>query len=59
MRKRRVRIEWLKASIAFMVMIIAAASADSEFFITPCVVTVLSLIYLRIVAIRLQKRGEF
>ncbi len=59
MKSRRTRIEWLKAGIAFVVMIIAVGFADSEIFIIPMAVALLSLLYLRIVAIRLQKRGEF
>jgi hypothetical protein len=59
MKNRRIRIEWLKASIAFVVMIISVASADSEFFVTPMTLAVLSLLYLRILAIRLQKRGAY
>ena len=59
MKNRRIRIEWLKASIAFVVMIVSVASADSEMYIVPMITTVLSLLYLRVVAIRLEKRGAF
>lgn len=58
-KSRRIKAEWLKAKIAFVVAIIAVASVDSEFFITPIVVAILTLIYMRIVAVRLEKRGEF
>lgn len=59
MKNRRIRIEWLKASIAFAVMITSVASADSEMYIIPMITVVLSLLYLRVVAIRLEKRGAF
>ena len=58
-KNRRIKMEWLKCKIAFLVMIIAVGAADSEFFITPITVAVLALIYMRIVAVRLEKRGEF
>lgn len=59
MKNRRIRIEWLKASIAFAVMIISIASVDSDMYIVPMISAVLSLLYLRITASRLEKRGAF
>ena len=56
---KRTKIEWFKAGIAFMVMMISVASVDSENYIIPMVLAILSLLYLRIVAIRLQKRGAY
>ncbi|MBR5584186.1 MAG: hypothetical protein IKW21_06630 [Lachnospiraceae bacterium] len=59
MKNRRIRIEWLKASIAFVVMIISIASVDSDMYIVPMISAVLSLLYLRLTASRLEKRGAF
>jgi hypothetical protein len=58
-RERRIKIEWIKATIAFVVMIISTASADSVMCIIPMAIAILSLLYLRVVAIRLQKRGAY
>ena len=58
-RNRRIKIEWMKARIAFVVMLISAASIDSENCIIPIVMTLLSIIYLKVVASRLEKRGAF
>lgn len=59
LRANRTKIEWIKAGIAFIVMIISVASADSEAYIIPMAIALLSLIYLRVVAVRLQKRGAY
>ena len=58
-RERRIKIELIKATIAFGVMIISVASADSEICIIPMAIAILSLLYLRVVAIRLLKRGAY
>ena len=58
-RERRIRIEWKKAFVAFIVAIVSAACADSDFYIAPMTICVLSLYYLLVVSIRLEKRGAF
>jgi hypothetical protein len=58
-RKRRTKIEWFKAYIAFMVFIISVSAVDSWLCVLPMATALLSLIYLKIVATRLHQRGEF
>ena len=55
---KRTKIEWLKAKIAFSVMIISVLLADTEHCIIPMTIAVLALLYMKIVADRLAKRGE-
>ena len=57
-RSRRIKIEWLKAKIAFVIFLLSVAGVDSNFYIASAA-AILSLLYFRIVAIRLEKRGEF
>ena len=56
-RSRRTKIEWAKAYIAFTIFLLAVSGIDSN--ILGCgIVGILSLLYLRIVALRLEQRGE-
>lgn len=56
-RSRRTKIEWAKAYIAFTIFLLSVAGVDSNFYIASAA-AILSLLYFRIVAIRLEKRGE-
>ena len=58
-KTRRTKAEWIKAGIAFVVMLIGVAMADSEIYYIPITVALLAVIYISIVARRLQKRGEY
>lgn len=54
--KRRAKIEWFKSRVAFLLMILSVACADSG-FIFP-IIALISVFWLLIISKRLERMGE-